>query len=479
MLNSPNNQFLPGKLRILLILFIILDLTVSFNQFYNTPIDGDITSIVLPTERYKAVLKDPAGFDAITSTSGTIEPNRFFAIGFIYEYYRTVPFAAQTFMSPINSIYFSSAFLKIVIQILIMLMLAIIVTGKINFRNDKFLISIALASVFFQVGGYSVTMGIIDSAVSYTVYYALTFVMTIILFYPFIKQVTFENEVSISRSRTIFYFILAITTPFMSNLAPLIVIALLITGLAGKLIFKTDPGIIIKKLKADKRYFYILLLFVVLCLYSYFISLYSAERNIHGISYFERLTKIPGGLKNIFFGKPGLWVLVVLIGVNIFILKKIRPVTQEMKIIKWLSFFFAIYILVLPMDGYFDFRPNIVRRDNFIPATFCLILLLIVTTIKLIDETKVNPGRMKITGVYILIVMLFYSIADLPLLRIDNCQRASLEMLSVSDEKIVELSDRCNLASWYLAEEVKDSEVNAQVFYFWKITKEPKYYYQF
>ena len=63
MLSSPNNPFLSGKLRFFLILFIVADLAISFNQYYDSPIDGDVTSIVLPTAKYKAVLKDPCGIE--------------------------------------------------------------------------------------------------------------------------------------------------------------------------------------------------------------------------------------------------------------------------------------------------------------------------------------------------------------------------------------------------------------------------------
>lgn len=477
MLSSPNNPFLSGKLRFFLILFIVADLGISFNQYYNSPIDGDVTSIVLPTAKYKAVLKDPCGIEMIASDTTYSEPNRFFALALIYEYFRTVPLISQSFLSPISSVYFSAAFLKIFIQILIVVMIGLYSSGRIGFKNDLFITSIALATIFFQVGGYSSTMGIIDATVSYTVYYSLSVGLVLILLYPLIMNFGFKREIKPGVFSILFYFMLAIIIPFMGNQVPLLIISIFLTALAGSMIFKVELSKIVAVIKADKKYLSVLILFIFLCSYSYFMSLYNSERNLSGLSFIERIAKIPAGLKNILFGKPGLWILMVLITINSIILKKISP-AFNLKFLKWFGLFCVMYLLVLPLDGYYEFRPNIIRRDNFIPVILILIVIFSRTTLSLIDALSNSPAKIRYMGFYIFTIMLIFTLADLPSLRIENCQRASLEMLSISDKKIVHLSGKCNLASWYSAKEVKDSEVNAQVFYLWGITAEPKYYIQ-
>ncbi len=471
-------MFLPKKIKYLLILFLVFDLALSFNQYYNSPIDGDITSIVLPTPKYGSVLNDPTGLKMISSESDHPTPNRYFSLAFIHHYFRTVPFAAQFFLTPISSIYFSCAIIKILTQLLILYMIGLYVKGNNKIKSKNFLIAIALATVFFQVGGYSSTMGIIDSTVSYTVYYSLAFGLMLVLLYPIVQKFSATDQPITTGSSFVLNLILAIVVPFMSNLAPILLFALLITLIAGRIILKPDITEMINRMKADKKYLFVLALFLALCLYSYFISLYDPERNIPGVTYFERLTKIPGGLKNIIFGKPGLWIISLIIVINIIILKRTRSGLQDLKFIKWCILFFIVYVIALPLDGYYDYRPSIIRRDNFLPVIFTLIILLTGTSLRLIDAMSMNSTKLKMTSAYLVVIILLFTIADAPSLRIDNCQRASLEMLAISDKKVVRLSGKCNLASWYLVKTEAESEVNARVFYYWNITKEPVFYYQ-
>ncbi|MBP6532584.1 MAG: hypothetical protein KA285_04835, partial [Bacteroidia bacterium] len=100
-------MLLPKKLRVIIILFLLVDLAISFNQYYNTPIDGDLTSIVLPAEKYRSVLNDPIGVSAISSNTKHGDTNRFFSIATTFAYFKTIPFVSQLVMSPISSIYFS------------------------------------------------------------------------------------------------------------------------------------------------------------------------------------------------------------------------------------------------------------------------------------------------------------------------------------------------------------------------------------
>lgn len=94
-----------------------------------------------------------------------------------------------------------------------------------------------------------------------------------------------------------------------------------------------------------------------------------------------------------------------------------------------------MYLLVLPLDGYYEFRPNIIRRDNFIPVILILIVIFTRTTLSLIDALSNSPAKIRYMGFYIFTIMLIFTLADLPSLRIENCQRASLEMLSISDKR--------------------------------------------
>ncbi len=471
-------MLLPKKLRVIIILFLLIDLAISFNQYYNTPIDGDLTSIVWPAEKYRSVLNDPIGVSAISSNTKHGDTNRFFSIATTFAYFKTIPFVSQLVMSPISSIYFSSALLKLLIHIFIVLLLSTYITGRLNFKDDKFILSSLLITIFFQVGGYGSTMGIIDSAISYTISYSLPLAFVLLLLFPLALNHFHDKKVKLNSTTTLIYSIVACIIAFFGTQIPILVVSLLLLLILAKFI-DVKRNFNLSNLITNKRYRFILLILLTFCLYSLALSFYNIERNLIDISIFESYRKIPIGLFNIFFGKPGLWILDILILTNTIVMKKSgsQNFTSFAKTLKWASVFILIFVLLLPVDGYYEFRPNIIRRDNFLPCILLLVFLFVQSAIYLVEHYK-NEDKIRLITSYLLVVILLFTIADSPSLRKDNCQRASLEMLTLSDDKITRLSDQCTIASWYIIYDSKDSEVNAKVFNYWNITDKPKLYYQ-
>ena len=472
-------MFLPKKTRVLLILFIFIDLAISFNQYYNTPTDGDLTYIVLPADKYRPVLSDPFGIYAISNNSKHSEANRFFSITTTRAYFKTIPFVAQTMMSPISSIYFSAAVFKLLTQLLIILLLSAIISGGLNLKDDTFILSSLLLSIFFQVGGYGSTMGIIDGAITYTISYTLPVALFLLLLYPLAIKHFHNQDAPLNQFFAVLLSLIAFVIPFFGNQIPILVISILLLSIFIKF-FYLKQKVNILNIISDKKLKAGLLLALIVCLYSFFLSFYNSDRNLLDVSIVERYKKIPIGMFNIVFGKPGLWILILLIFVNTILLKKSgnEKSASFSLTLKWASVFILIYVLLLPFDGYYEFKPNIIRRDNFLPCILILIFLFVQSSVYLVKQNS-NKGKIhKMLAAYMLLVILLFTIADSPSLRKDNCQRASLEMLSLSDEKITRLSDQCTIASWYIIYDYKDSEVNATVFNYWNITDKPKLYFQ-
>lgn len=44
---------------------------------------------------------------------------------------------------------------------------------------------------------------------------------------------------------------------------------------------------------------------------------------------------------------------------------------------KWIGVFSLFYILLLPLGGYRDYRPNVLRHDTILPITLSLIFVLV------------------------------------------------------------------------------------------------------
>lgn len=467
------------KLRFILLLFIFIDLAISFNQYFNTPLYGDLTSIVLPASKYQATLSDPFGISAITSNSNHSEANRFFPIVATRIYFKTIPFAAQSFMSPISSIYFSSALFKFLIHVLIIFILSSFISGKANFRDDKFILSAALFTVFFQVGGYSSTMGIIDSAITYAISYSLPLTILLIILYPLVQKHIHSKEVNLDFLPAVLLIILSFLISFSGNLISILDLTLLILYSIG-IFMSNKRSNNLKTYISGRNYKLCLIVLIVFSFYSLFLSFYNSERDLLDVSMIDRFKKVPIGIFNIFFGKPGLWILTLLISINSMLLKKSKSENSRSfsLTLKWAVLFVSIYTLLQPLDGYYEFRPNIIRRDNFLPCILLIVFLFVQSSIYLAEHYWSNGKLRRLVGLYLFAVILLFTIADSPSLRMDNCERASLEMLSLTNEKITRLSDQCPIASWYIIYDYKDSEVNSAVFKYWNITKEPRPYFQ-
>lgn len=474
-------MLMPKKIKLFLILFLLVDLALSFNQYYNTPIDGDLTSIVLPSSKYRNVLQDPIGVEAVSKNSGHGEANRFFTVASAHEYFRTMPFLFQKVMSPISSIYFSAAVFKLITQILIIFLLSAIVSGNFKLTDDRFVLSAALFTIFFQTGGYASTMGIVDNSISYAISYAWPISLLLILLSPILMKVRHHSEMKLNLFSTILLSLLAVLLPFSGSIVYFVSFTIIILTIVYRYILKEQESVNFKLLFSDKKIKFILSIFIVACLYSFFLSFYNSERNLSDVSLLERYKKLPIGLVNIFFGKPGLWILMILTFCNSFVLRMFKSNDSQkfVSILKWTFLFIIVYVLLLPIDGYYDFRPNVIRRDNFLPCTILMVFLFVQSAIYLVKHFKGFDGSNKVLSGYILLVMALYTIADSPSLRKDNCERASLEMLSLAHNDKIELSDQCTIASWYILHDYKDSETNADVFRFWNITKKPVQYIQY
>ena len=83
-----NKQLRNKGFKYLLLIILVFDLSYSFVLHYNMPLDGDLAPIVVPSEEYKDVLKDPLGIRVLTTGDRYDNPNRNFAHLFLREYFK-------------------------------------------------------------------------------------------------------------------------------------------------------------------------------------------------------------------------------------------------------------------------------------------------------------------------------------------------------------------------------------------------------
>ncbi|MDB5272288.1 MAG: hypothetical protein JWO58_655 [Chitinophagaceae bacterium] len=471
----------------LFIFLFLLDIVYSFYQHSHVELDGDMASIILPGGHYKKVLEDPFGLSVLLHHEVYAAPNRFFAHWSMSSYFKIVPALLQNVFSPIDSIYYATALAKTAIQVLIIYLLALYISGEKNIGNKNWLLVAILIMPLLQTSGYNGLMGIIDKSITYTFFYALSMVLLLAFFYSFYVCLYEQQKTRWSLASHLLLPFLAIVLAFNGPLVPGVVIlvcSMVVVNFSLTHYKKQTRGNAGEKIKNvflqfPKPLFFHFLFVGILCLYSLFIGMNNIE-NDGAISVFERYGRIPYGLFEVFTQKIGLPLLLIVLAINLFIIHYHQKENEQKKrmffLFKAISVFCVVYILMLPLGGYRSYRPDIVRRDTIMPVILCLFYMYGYSTYYIIQQ--VTFRKREFYFLFIAVVLILFTAADNPITTDNDCERAALKTLAESSEKTVELSSNCKVMSWELITNPKNSETNTELLYIWHVIPEHKLYYQ-
>lgn len=476
-----------SKLLILiLVVFLLCDLTYSFLQYYYIPLDGDISAGAVPSAEVQQVLNDPFGFHLLSSGEKHVNPNRFFSHFFSREYLLNVPIWLQNITDPITSVYLACACVKFLIHFLVIFILSALISETKNILDKKFLICAALITPFIQANGYWGHMGINDKSTTYTFFYALPVILLMLYLMPVYRIVFQNNNQKISMLKSVLVLAFAVILPLSGPLIPGLV--LIITALTGIYYLQNSEGtenffslnnLFFTLRKIPFQVFLFLFPACLISLYSVFLGRFDLNYSIETIPLADRYMKLPLGIYYQISQSLGVPLLLIIIGTNVFLIKKQFNTAEGLKIIgslKWIGIFSAVYLLLLPLGGYRPYRPNILRYDTFMPITIALLYFYGMSSFFLLQNLKI-----KFRNVYLISLLAFFAVymnADKLETEEYRCERKALEFLVNSPEKITLLPNNCNVMAWELFPDPKRSEMNAEMLKFWGITKEKKLYYQ-
>jgi len=487
-----SHQGIHGKLgkRIIylfLLLLIIADVSYSFVQHLNMPLDGDMAGGIVPGNDVRPVLEDPFGITVLTKNAVYNNPNRFFAHWTFYNYFKQVPVFLQNIVKPIDSVYLACALAKTGIQILLITLLAFFITGRRKILRKDFILAAILIVPLFQTNGYRTYMGIIDPCLTYSFFYALPCALLLLFYLPFFSTSFYKK--AFTKNLFVLFFLVALSL-FITLNGPLIPGVVLTISLVfiikcwmdtystnksmshfqrAKVAFKIIP-------KSHLAFF---LLISLLSIYSLYIGSNNSIFLKENVSLVERYSRIPVGLITILTQKIGFPILLLLIGVNLFIIIRGLKNTEGQKIIslfKWIGIFSLLYILLLPLGGYKSYRPNVIRFDTFMPITIGLIFMYGMSTFFIIRNIQGKNKKWYL--VVITVFALIFTFADQPEFGKNDCEKVALEKIAQSTDNIVLIGSDCNLLSWEKITDPKVSELNGQLLKDWNITSDKKLYYQ-
>jgi len=471
----------------LLVLFLLLDTGFSFIQHSQFPLDGDMANIIVPDKNYEQVLHDPLGLAVLLDNESYAAPNRFFAHWFMSVYFKNIPNTLQVFTNPVDSIYQSSALIKTIIQIVLIYLLAVYICGRKRLLNPDLILAAAIITPVFQTFGYGGLMGIIDKSITYTFAYSLplVFILSFLLPYP-IKYYHNENK-TLKTTGFLILIGLSFTIAFNGPLSPVIILMIcpLIIMLLWVYNFNlTQSKCIFRRaylsfININKQTLYIFIFCIILCMYSLWIGTHNSENQWDSISILERYSRLPRGIFDLITQKIGIPVLITTIVLNAIIIIQQKNNVKRHKILKlmmWIGIVSLIYIIILPLGGYREYRPNIIRKDTMIPVLIALIYIYGLSTFEIIKS--LNENKKKLYVGWIVFLSAFFTIADAQLIKENECERKALQTIANSTEKIVKLNSDCTVMSWNLVRDYKHSDTNTELLRICNVISEEKYYYQ-
>lgn len=453
-------------------------------QHASAALDGDMADTILPSPWFQKVLTDPFGLSAFLNNEVYAAPNRFFVHWTYSNYFKILPGLLQNIVDPVDSIYIACAIAKTAIQLSLILLLAAYITGKKNIFSKEFLLAAVLVTPFFIAYQYW-RLGIISAAMTVTFFYPFTLCLLLLFFLPFFKKIFYGEAISTNFAYRIYLSLLAIIICLSGVLIPGVVLIVCPSVLLNiwyshfkepsSASFFQRSVIAIQKIPKDILFYFIFV--SALSLYSLYIGRYNSENTIVEISLLDRYLLLPNGFIKMF--TQLFTLLVIMITINAFLIRKYLNNDQGRKILKflkWIIIFSFIYILLLPFGGYRVYRPDIISYDTVMPVTLSLILIFGLSTYFLIFNLS---GKFKIVfSSVIIFYLLFYCYQNKPTKGSNQCERDALNEISESKENIVLVSSECNVMAWDKIRDYKKSELNAELLKYWGVTKEIKLYYQ-
>lgn len=467
-----------------LLLLFIGDTAYSYYQHYLVPIDGDLPSLVAPSDAYQQVLHDPFGFKILKTGENCAASNRFFVQWPTYYYFRHVPLWLQSFLSPIDSVYASIALAKTVLQAGLILLLAFYIRITFGWKRNEWMLAAVLICPLFQAVGFFEYLCMIDNCVSYTFAYALPTLALMIFLFPYYRAVITGHSGLPLWLKPIWLllpigltFSGPITGPVLLILCPFTLLYFFHANWIKKANHSL-PQRFIQSVSGINRQLLVSFGFTtVLCIYSFYIGTHNSENSWEVISLTERYKKLLEGIIKLTAFSEGFMPILLVVVYNVFVLYRSKHADTEklIRILYFALFFIIAYLFLLPLGGYRSYRPYIIRRDTLQPVLWLLFFGWGLTTVYIFKIISFHK-RMIYTSVIVILCMI-YSFKDQLPGYTNACERKSMQEIAESTGDCVELKESCTLMQWGPAGQCEDTRYGATLLQLWNISpREIKYH---
>ncbi len=463
-----------------LLLALLADLAFTYAQSMRLTLDGDLAAIVVPRADYAPVLHDPLGWQVLRTGAWYAAPNRFFSHLLMREYCLRVPLALQAVVSPITSVYMALALLNVLVQALLLYVLAWYATGTRSWCSQRLWVAMVLLAPFFQVTGYNGQMAILDNAFTYNFFYVIPLLLLLVLLWPLFRAAYYQQPLRLGWLRLIAMLgltvVLALSGPIIGGVS-----LVLIAGVSLRLV-RQRWRLGAWRQQAARPEALVWGWLALWCVYSLYIGRHNTENLLAILPLAKRYQLVPYGVFYQLTSKLGLPLLVLGCLANAWLIRRWLPPTPAARrigqVLRWLGWFALVYVALLPLGGYRDYRPLILRHDSILPITLGLMVFYALSATHLLRALP-RPGLRWYQAALVAMALIF-TYADRQLARYNDnaCERRMLALLAQpGGGPVVRLPEACPILSWAPITDPRQSITNAELLQYWHITSRYKLYY--
>ena len=456
---------------VLFVVVLAVDLAYSGYQYYHQPLDGDVSWNVVPAPEVTQVLRHPSGVKAWWTPTTYPNPNRFFCHWSLRQYLLVVPLLLQAVVDPVSSVYLAAAIAKLVTHLSLLYLLARLVTGRRHGRL-ALLGVMALLTPLFQAAGYRSYMGIVDPSVTYTFFYALPTALTLLFLLPFADHLLHKRPWRGDWRRLVLLTLLALVLHLSGPLNPGIVLVLSATYLLHVFVRRGVAGTV-SSLRALPPSLLLLWSWgMVLAGYSLFLGQYNSLATVTQVPLAEVYGRLPEGLYRQFFQKLGFPLLFIGLAINYLLLGFGKNGSLRWRHhYGWILIFCALYVLLLPLGGYREYRPYSLRYDTILPVTLSLLWLYgsgVLGVWQRIHRPVFGSLRFAYP-VLLLGIGLIFANADRGDTAAFDCEVATLRTANFTAPDTVFLRTDCPVMSWGVPVDASTAADNRTLLRHWNI----------
>ena len=467
-----------------LVLAIAGVLALTLVRHYHLRLDGDLAPIVVPRADYAPILRDPFGWGALAHNRWYAGTNRFFAHAEMVLYFRHVPLWLQAELSPIDSLYASTALFNVSTLALLLYVMSWYASGTRRLGSVRLWGAMALMLPFFQTSGYNRQMAIIDTSATYNFFYALPLMLLLVLLWPFYRAARQGQSVQLGWFKLLLMLLLGVVLAFNGpGITGTVLVLLLGVGLhaaGGRLRRPAAERLRSLPWRAMLLWGWL----GALCLYALYIGRHNTE-NISTAtrSLSQRYQLLPVGVQHALADRLGLPLLVLACLANAQLLRRLLPAATQAErpaqVLRWVGWFALVYVGLLPLGGYRSYRPYIVQHDLILPITVGLVIFYGLSASYLLAQL---PGRARRWYAAAVVAIAFiYLNADRHLYAAESTnqpeRRALALLVSAGPGPVVRLPERCTVLSWDPVTEPLSSLTSAELLEYWHVTPGRKLYY--